>query len=109
MNKKIITIFTIIIIFLAIGSIFLITKNKIALENPDTYQNCIFNNDCKLVESTRACRKVEGINKKISDQVWQNFLENKVPQTYDKCPRAELNLDNAKAKCKLGKCLAIKK
>lgn len=99
----------IIIISFATTTIIYTRSKKVDLNNPATYQNCLFNSDCKLVESTRACLEVEAINKQVPDEIWQDFLENKVPKTYDKCPRAELNINNSKAVCSWGHCKAVKK
>ena len=89
--------------------LFLANHLKIDPENPETYHNCILSDNCKIVESSRACLEVEAINKKISNEVWKDFLENKVPRTYDKCPRAELNTNNTKPVCRFGNCLAVEK
>jgi len=110
MKKIVLSVGLIVITVIAISTYLFITNHlKINPDNPETYKNCVFNNDCKLVESSRACMEVESINKKISDEVWQDFMENKVPKTYDKCPLSELNIKNTKPICRLGDCLAVEK
>ncbi len=81
--------------------------------NSENHKICNKNTDCKIVKSYKACTDVEAINKKISDNEWNSYWENKYKDREKeillKCLMPELGFENSKPICENNLCKAVNK